>query len=130
MKDKGVSPPLNPLNNFQRWYYICATFDLWKGWTNEQLDELMKGHQKISQQRLELKASSCAPLKHKTVLMDELDKAWKLKLLRKSAKEREAELKLSSKIKKKLRKLSVLYGVSESDMMASLIENEYARSDL
>ena len=30
MKDKGVCPPINPLNNFQRWHFICATFDLWQ----------------------------------------------------------------------------------------------------
>lgn len=130
MKNKGVSPPLNPLNNFQRWYFICATFDLWNGWTAEQVQELTKDHKKISQQRLELMDSPCAPQKHKAVLMDELEKAWKMKLGRKTIKDHNAELILSAKIKKKLRKLSVHYNMSESDMMASLIESEYVRNNL
>lgn len=130
MKDKGVSPPINPLNNFQRWHFICATFDLWQGWTNEQLDELTRGHKKISPQRLELKSSLCPPGKHKAVLMDELEKAWALKLFRKNKKERQAVLKLPAKIKKKLTKLSQKYEVSELDMMVSLIESEYVRNEL
>lgn len=130
MKNKGVSPPLNPLNNFQRWYFICATFDLWNGWTDEQVKELTKDHKKISQQRLELRDSPCTPQKHKAVLMDELEKAWKMKLGRKTIKNHNAELILPAKIKKKLRKLSVHYNMSESDMMASLIESEYVRNNL
>jgi len=130
MKDKGVTPPINPLNNFQRWHFICATFDLWQGWTNEQLDELTRGHKKISPQRLELKSSLCSPGKHKAVLMDELEKAWALKLFRKKKKERQADLKLPNKIKKKLTKLSEIYELSELDMMVSLIESEYVRNEL
>ncbi|ATF51039.1 hypothetical protein CO701_18900 [Citrobacter werkmanii] len=130
MKNKGVSPPLNPLNNFQRWYFICATFDLWNGWTDEQVKELTKDHKKISQQRLELRDSPCTPQKHKAVLMDELEKAWKMKLGRKTIKNHNAELILPAKIKKKLTKLSVHYNMSESDMMASLIESEYVRNNL
>lgn len=130
MKNKGVSPPLNPLNNFQRWYFICATFDLWNGWTDEQVKELTKDHKKISQQRLELRDSPCTPQKHKAVLMDELEKAWKMKLGRKTIKNHNAELILPTKIKKKLRKLSVHYNMSESDVMASLIESEYVRNNL
>lgn len=130
MKEKGVSPPLNPLNNFQRWHFICATFDLWQGWTNDQIDELTKNQKKISPQRLDLKMSSCEPRKHKAVLMDELEKAWALKLFRKKEKERKAELKLPAKIKKKLTKLSALNGISESDMLVTLIESEYAKNQL
>jgi len=62
--------------------------------------------------------------------MDELEKAWALKLFRKKEKERKAELKLPAKIKKKLTKLSALNGVSESDMLVTLIESEYARNQL
>ncbi|MBW5841164.1 hypothetical protein H0I54_04975 [Yersinia kristensenii] len=129
MKDKGVSPPVNPLNNFQRWHFICATFDLWQGWTKEQLDELTRGQKKISPQRLELKLSVCPPRKHKVVLMDELEKAWKMKLGRKTVNNN-AELKLPAKIRKKLTKLSEKYDISELDMMALLIESECARNDL
>lgn len=130
MKDKGVCPPINPLNNFQRWHFICATFDLWQGWTNEQLDELTRGHKKISPQRLELKSSLCPLGKHKAVLMDELEKAWALKLFRKKKKEHQAVLKLPAKIKKKLTRLSEKYEISELDMMALLIESECVRNDL
>jgi len=130
MKEKGVSPPLNPLNNFQRWHFICATFDLWQGWTNDQIDELTKNQKKISPQRLDLKISSCEPRKHKAVLMDELEKAWALKLFRKKEKERKAELKIPAKIKKKLTRLSVMHGISESDILVALIESEYARNHL
>lgn len=130
MKDKGVCPPINPLNNFQRWHFICATFDLWQGWTNEQLDELTRGHKQISPQRLELKSSLCPPGKHKAVLMDELEKAWALKLFRKKKKEHQAVLKLPAKIKKKLTRLSEKYEISELDMMALLIESECVRNDL
>jgi hypothetical protein len=62
--------------------------------------------------------------------MDELEKAWKMKLGRKTIKNHNAELILPAKIKKKLRKLSVHYNMSESDMMASLIESEYVRNNL
>ena len=130
MKDKGVSPPVNPLNNFQRWHFICATFDLWQGWTKEQLDELTRGQKKISLQRLELKLSVCPPRKHKAVLMDELEKAWKMKLGRKTVNNHNAELKLPAKIRKKLMRLSEKYEISELDMMALLIESECARNDL
>ncbi|HCL7892862.1 TPA: hypothetical protein N2Y33_001167 [Raoultella ornithinolytica] len=130
MKDKGVSPPVNPLNNFQRWHFICATFDLWQGWTKEQLDELTRGQKKISPQRLELKLSVCPPRKHKAVLMDELEKAWKMKLGRKTVNNHNAELKLPAKIRKKLTKLSEKYEISELDMMALLIESECTRNDL
>ncbi|WP_370549417.1 hypothetical protein NMD73_00420 [Edwardsiella tarda] len=62
--------------------------------------------------------------------MDELEKAWALKLFRKKKKEHQAVLKLPAKIKKKLTRLSEKYEISELDMMALLIESECVRNDL
>ena len=96
MKKKGVSPPINPLNNYQRWHFICATFDLWKGWTHDQLEELKAGRKKASQQFLNLSASPLTFLEHKKTLLSELEKAWSLKLLRR--KEKADTIKLPAKI--------------------------------
>lgn len=126
LKNKGVSPPLNPLNNYQRWHFICATFDLWNGWTNAQLEELKKNRKKVSQQFLELNESPHAPQKHKKVLIKELEKAWDQQLRRKKSKTSINAMKLPAKSKKQLVKLSSIYGVSEMEVMVNLIDYEYA----
>ena len=126
MKNKGVSPPLNPLNNYQRWYFICATFDFWNGWTNAQLEELKRSRKKVSQQFLVLTESPTAPQKHKAVLMDELEKAWGQQLRRKKSKTGVDALKLPTKSKKQLFKLSNHYGVSETEIMVNLLEHKYS----
>ncbi|NHB89134.1 hypothetical protein [Photorhabdus tasmaniensis] len=125
LKEKGVSPPLNPLNNYQRWYFICATFDFWNGWTSEQLEELKNKRKKANQHFLELKASSQAPQKHKKVLMTELEKAW-LQQVRRTKSVSTVDLTtLPAKSKKKMAKLSGGYGISEMEMLVTLIDNEY-----
>ncbi|MFM1505108.1 hypothetical protein WFO67_15200 [Yersinia enterocolitica] len=125
LKKKGVSPPVNPLNNYQRWYFICATFDLWNGWTNEQLEELKNKRKKANQHFFELRASPQTPQKHKKVLMTELEKAW-IQQVRRIKSETTVDLAtLPAKSKKKLAKLSGGYGISEMEMLITLIDNEY-----
>lgn len=125
LKEKGVSPPVNPLNNYQRWYFICATFDFWQGWTNEQLKELKNKRKKASQHFLELMVSPLVPQKHKKVLMTELEKAW-LQQVRRTKPESTIDLTtLPAKSKKKLAKLSGEYSISEMEMLVTLIDNEY-----
>ncbi len=126
MKKKAVTPPANPINNIQRWQFICATFDLWDGWTQDQLSYLKAGRKKMSQNFSDLLSFPQFSHKHKAVLMDELEKAWSQKLFRRQVKENNTEIKLSVRVKKKLAKLSEIYGESESVLVASLIEHEYA----
>lgn len=126
MKKKAVAPPAYPINNIQRWQFICATFDLWEGWTHEQLSYLKDGRKKMSQSFSDLLSFPHSSHKHKGVLMDELEKAWSQKLFRRQVKENDTEIKLSVRVKKKLTNLSEMYGESESALVASLIEHEYA----
>ncbi|MDX7660897.1 hypothetical protein SJ554_00295 [Enterobacter asburiae] len=126
MKKKAVAPPANPINNIQRWQFICATFDLWEGWTHEQLSYLKAGRKKMSQNFSDLLSFPQSSHKHKAVLMDELEKAWNQKLFRRQVKENNTEINLSVRVKKKLARLSEIYGESESVLVASLIEDEYA----
>lgn len=126
MQKKGVSPPVNPLNNYQRWHFICATFDFWHGWTHDQLEELKADRKKASQQFLNLKASPFPSLEHKKTLLSELEKAWGLKLLRR--KEKADVIKLPAKITKQLTRLARMHRMSTTEMMAELIEREYAKT--
>lgn len=126
MKKKAVCPPINPLNNYQRWLFICATFDQWEGWTHEQLSYLKGNRKKMSQNFADLLTLPRSPLRHKAVLMGELQKAWDQKLFRRQSKENDMTIKISARTKKKLARLSEIYGESESDLMSSLIEREYA----
>lgn len=125
MEKKFVTPPVNPLNNYQRWHFICATFDLWGGWTNEQLIYLKESRKKISQKFSNLQETNHAPQKHKVVLMDELEKAWGQKTFRRKTKENDAVIKLPASTKKNLIRLSENYGVPALNMVISLIEREY-----
>lgn len=126
MQKKGVSPPVNPLNNYQRWHFICATFDFWHGWTHDQLEELKADRKKASQQFLNLKASPFPSLEHKKTLLSELEKAWGLKLLRR--KEKADVIKLPAKITKQLTRLARMHRMSTTEMMAELIERESAKT--
>ncbi|EMQ1049570.1 hypothetical protein QUH26_24040, partial [Klebsiella pneumoniae] len=127
LKSKGVSPPLNPLNNYQRWYFICATFDLWNGWTNEQLEELKSKRKKVNQHFLKLMESPQSPQGHKKILMTELEKAWAQQVRRMQPKKAIDLAALPAKSKKKLAKLSGEYGESEMEILVRLIDNECVR---
>lgn len=127
LKSKGVSPPLNPLNNYQRWNFICATFDLWNGWTNEQLEELKSKRKKVNQHFLKLMESPQSPQGHKKILMTELEKAWAQQVRRMQPKKAIDLAALPAKSKKKLAKLSGEYGESEMEILVRLIDNECVR---
>ncbi|WP_203448960.1 hypothetical protein [Photorhabdus khanii] len=127
MRKKYISIDTKPVSCEQRYHFIIAIFDNWKGWSNEQLGYL-KENKRRSTVKLNAPALGGATvLNHKEILLEELRKAWEQKSRREKKKETASPLKLNKIYQKRLSQIAEGKSMTLDEALKSLIDNELLR---
>lgn len=127
MHKRCVGIPFQPRDHIQQWHFIIATFDNWKGWTIEQLDYLTEKNPKRNPDKLfsDRQGSSKKEIEHKTVLLDELKKAWDQRERRARRVKDPIAARLTKAAQKKLEFIASIEKTTSKDILNQLIDNAF-----
>ncbi|HBK4768288.1 hypothetical protein [Klebsiella grimontii] len=127
MRKKYISIDTKPISCEQRYHFIIAVFDNWKGWSNEQLGYLKKNKRRKGEKLISHGLGSASSLNHKEILLEELGKAWEQKSRRKKIKDTAPPLKLNKLYQKKLSQIAESKSMTLDEALKCLIDNELLR---
>lgn len=127
MHKRCVGIPFQPRDHIQQWHFIIATFDNWKGWTIEQLDYLTEKNPKRNPDKLfsDRLGSSKKEIEHKTVLLDELKKAWDQRERRARRAKDPIAARLTKAAQKKLEFIASIEKTTSKEILNELINNAF-----
>lgn len=127
MHKRCVGIPFQPRDHIQQWDFIIATFDNWKGWSIEQLDYLTEKNPKRNPDKLfsDCLGTSKKEIEHKTVLLDELKKAWDQKERRTRRAKDPIAARLTKAAQKKLEFIASIEKTTSKDILNELIDNAF-----
>ncbi|MBS3894668.1 hypothetical protein [Serratia marcescens] len=127
MHKRCIGIPFQPRNQTQRWTFIIATFDNWKGWTIPQEEYLTKKNPKRKPGKL--LSGGLDPgnkeIGHKMILLEELKNAWEQKERRARRAKEPAAAKLTKAAQKKLEFIAHLEKSTSKDILNDLINNAF-----
>lgn len=127
MRKKYISIDTKPISCEQRYHFIIAIFDNWKGWSNEQLAYLKENKRRKGEKLISHGLGSASSLNHKEILLEELGKAWEQKSRRKKIKDTVPPLKLNKLYQKRLSQIAESKSMTLDDALKCLIDNELLR---
>ncbi|HAT1594146.1 hypothetical protein P9911_025015 [Klebsiella oxytoca] len=122
MRERCLGIPLKPIDSKQKFYFICAIFDNWKGWTGEQEDYLNSKNSKRKKGKFlgnGISQEEGFNINHKDILLDELKKAWEQKVRRARKADKDIPISLTKIARKKL---EFIASVNQSTPEATLRE--------
>lgn len=127
MHKRCVGILFQPRDHIQQWHFIIATFDNWKGWTIEQLDYLTEKNPKRNPDKLfsDRLGSSKKEIEHKTVLLDELKKAWAQRERRARRVKDPIAARLTKAAQKKLEFIASIEKTTSKEILNELINNAF-----
>ncbi|HHH2005718.1 TPA: hypothetical protein ACPZF7_003464 [Yersinia enterocolitica] len=127
MRKKYISIDTKPISCEQRYHFIIAIFDNWKGWSNEQLAYLKENKRRKGEKLISHGLGSASSLNHKEILLEELGKAWEQKSRRKKIKDTVPPLKLNKLYQKKLSQIAESKSITLDEALKCLIDSELSR---
>ena len=127
MRKKYISIDTKPISCEQRYHFIIAIFDNWKGWSNEQLAYLKENKRRKGEKLISHGLGSASSLNHKEILLEELGKAWEQKSRRKKIKNTVPPLKLNKLYQKKLSQIAESKSITLDEALKCLIDSELSR---
>ena len=127
MRKKYISIDTKPISCEQRYHFIIAIFDNWKGWSNEQLAYLKENKRRKGEKLISHGLGSASSLNHKEILLEELGKAWEQKSRRKKIKDTVPPLKLNKLYQKKLSQIAESKGITLDEALKCIIDSELSR---
>lgn len=127
MHKRCVGIPFQPRDHSQQWHFIIATFDNWKGWSIEQLDYLTEKNPKRNPDKLfsDRLGTSKKEIEHKTVLLDELKKAWDQRERRARRAKDPIAARLTRAAQKKLEFIASIEKTTSKDILNELIDKAF-----
>ncbi|TBL90790.1 hypothetical protein EYY95_04495 [Hafnia alvei] len=127
MRKKYISIDTKPISCEQRYHFIIAIFDNWKGWSDEQLGYLKENKRRKNEKLISHGLSNASILSHKEILLEELGKAWEQKSRRKKIKDTAPPLKLNKTYQKKLSQIAESKSMTLDEALKCIIDNECSR---
>lgn len=127
MRKKYISIDTKPISCEQRYHFIIAIFDNWKGWSNEQLGYLKENKRRKGEKLISHGLGSASSLNYKEILLEELGKAWEQKSRRKKIKDTVPPLKLNKLYQKKLSQIAESKSITLDEALKCLIDSELSR---
>jgi len=127
MRKKYISIDTKPISCEQRYHFIIAIFDNWKGWSNEQLGYLKENKRRKDEKLISHGLGNTDALSHKEILLEELSKAWEQKSRRKKIKDTSPPLKLNKLYQKRLSQIAESKSMTLDEALKCLIDNELLR---
>lgn len=127
MHKRCIGIPFQPRNQTQRWNFVIATFDNWKGWTIPQEEYLTIKNPKRKPGKL-LSGGldpSNKEIGHKMILLEELKNAWEQKERRARRAKEPTAAKLTKAAQKKLEFIAHLEKSTSKDILNDLINNAF-----
>lgn len=123
MKKNHLGIPLKAVNNNQRWHYIVATFDVWCGWSDNDIVRLASNSKKTKKNKSTLFSDlEKSPEQRKVEFLARMEKAWQQKEFRKHNKNENALIKITQSSMKKLNALSEFYSIPPGKILKQLID--------
>ncbi|HDS6219474.1 TPA: hypothetical protein QHX38_005106 [Klebsiella pneumoniae subsp. pneumoniae] len=127
MRKKYISIDTKPISCEQRYHFIIAIFDNWKGWSDEQLGYLKENKRRKNEKLISHGLGNASILSHKEILLEELGKAWEQKSRRKKIKDTAPPLKLNKTYQKKLSQIAESKSMTLDEALKCIIDNECSR---
>ncbi|KZP62962.1 hypothetical protein [Enterobacter hormaechei] len=127
MRKKYISIDTKPISCEQRYHFIIAIFDNWKGWSDEQLGYLKENKRRKNEKLISHGLGNASILSHKEILLEELGKAWEQKSRRKKIKDTALPLKLNKTYQKKLSQIAESKSMTLDEALKCIIDNECSR---
>ncbi|MDY4382559.1 hypothetical protein [Pectobacterium brasiliense] len=127
MRKKYISIDTKPISCEQRYHFIIAIFDNWKGWSDEQLGYLKENKRRKDGKLISHGLGNASVLRHKEILLEELGKAWEQKSRRKKIKDTALPFKLNKLYQKKLCQIAESKSMTLDEALKCLIDNECSR---
>lgn len=127
MRKKYISIDTKPISCEQRYHFIIAIFDNWKGWSDEQLGYLKENKRRTDGKFISHGLGGISTLSCKEILLEELSKAWEQKARRKKIKDTTPPLKLNKLYQKRLGQIAENKNMTLDETLKCLIDNEYSR---
>ncbi|CNH31450.1 Uncharacterised protein [Yersinia pseudotuberculosis] len=127
MRKKYISIDTKPISCEQRYHFIIAIFDNWKGWSDEQLGYLKENKRRKDGKLISHGLGNASALSHKEILLEELGKAWEQKSRRKKIKDTAPTLKLNKIYQKRLNQIAEGKHMTLDEALKCLIDNELLR---
>lgn len=127
MRKKYISIDTKPISCEQRYHFIIAIFDNWKGWSDEQLGYLKENKRRKDGKLISHGLGNASALSHKEILLEELGKAWEQKSRRKKNKDTASPLKLNKIYQKRLNQIAEDKSMTLDEALKCLIDNELLR---
>lgn len=127
MRKKYISIDTKPISCEQRYHFIIAIFDNWKGWNDEQLGYLKENKRRKDGKFISHGLGNASILSHKEILLEELGKAWEQKSRRKKIKDTAPPLKLNKIYQKKLSQIAESKSMTLDEALKCIIDNECSR---
>lgn len=127
MRKKYISIDTKPISCEQRYHFIIAIFDNWKGWSDEQLGYLKENKRRKNEKLISHGLGNTSILSHKEILLEELGKAWEQKSRRKKIKDTAPPLKLNKTYQKKLSQIAESKSMTLDEALKCIIDNECSR---
>lgn len=124
MRKKYISIDTKPISCEQRYHFIIAIFDNWKGWSDEQLGYLKENKRRKNEKLISHGLGNASILSHKEILLEELGKAWEQKSRRKKIKDTAPPLKLNKTYQKKLSQIAESKSMTLDEALKCIIDNE------
>lgn len=130
MRKKYISIDTKPISCEQRYHFIIAIFDNWKGWSDEQLGYLKENKRRKDGKFISHGLGGTSTLSHKEILLEELSKAWEQKSRRKKIKDTTPPMKLNKLYQKRLGQIAENKSMTLDEALKFLIDNELLRVSL
>ncbi|MGR7008215.1 hypothetical protein ACU63U_24265 [Klebsiella aerogenes] len=127
MRKKYISIDTKPISCEQRYHFIIAIFDNWKGWSDEQLGYLKENKRRKNEKLISHGLGNASIVSHKEILLEELGKAWEQKSRRKKIKDTAPPLKLNKTYQKKLSQIAESKSMTLDEALKCIIDNECSR---
>lgn len=127
MRKKFISIDTKPISCEQRYHFIIAIFDNWKGWSDRQLGYLKENKRRKDGKFISHGLGNTGALSHKEILLEELSKAWEQKSRRKKIKDTSPPLKLNKLYQKRLSQIAESKSMTLDEALKCLIDNELLR---
>ncbi|EJK5612477.1 TPA: hypothetical protein J7677_002268 [Escherichia coli] len=128
MQERCLGIPLKPHDNKEKYYFIFAIFDNWKGWTTEQESYLNGKNKRRNKGKFlghGIMPENGINKNHKDILLDELKKAWEQKERRARRAKEPAAVKLTKAAQKKLEFIAHVEKTTSQEILNELINNAF-----